>query len=224
MKLGIIGGMGPLAGYDFGRRLTLSSPAKIDQDHIQTILMSNTHIPDRTSYILKESDESPVTLLKEEVTTLNAQNVDNIAIICNTSHFFYDELQSYSKANIYNMIDITMRTVENKKVGLISTQGTRDSKIYYNYANKYNIEFIELDEYHQNIASKIIYEQVKSNKSIIDTDFREVCSFLFGKDCSNIILGCTELSIAVEQFSLDDQYIDPIQCLINTIIDEYYGG
>lgn len=224
MKLGIIGGIGPLAGYDFGKRLTKATPVLKDQDHINAILLSDSKIPDRTDFILGYSDESPLPKLKEDVKLLNDMNVDNVAILCNTAHYFYDDLVKDSTSNIYNIIDITMKSLSGKKVGLISTKGTRDSKIYEKHAASHNVELVTLDDKYQEIASSIIYEQVKMNKSIIEKDFRRICDKLFSKNCEYIILGCTELSTAKIQFMLNEIYVDPIDKLIERIICDYYGG
>ena len=47
--LGVLGGMGPLAGATFMQRLTLLTPADRDQDHIPSILWSDPRVPDRTA-------------------------------------------------------------------------------------------------------------------------------------------------------------------------------
>lgn len=49
--LGIIGGMGPLAGCDLLEKIIANTDARCDQDHIHVLLDSNTAIPDRTAAI-----------------------------------------------------------------------------------------------------------------------------------------------------------------------------
>lgn len=222
MKLGIIGGVGPLAGYEFGKRLTIKSPALIDQDHIETILLSDTKIADRTNFILGKTNQSPLPKIKEDIKILDSLNVDNIAIICNTAHYFYDELIKETNVNIYNMVNLTLEKLQHKKIGLMSTQGTRDAKVYDKYATNNNVELIKLDEQHQEIVSEIIYSQVKKNNVINYEDFNKVTSYLFSLGCDKIILGCTELSLAKDMFNLDEKYVDPIDELINQIISDYY--
>lgn len=221
MKLGIIGGVGPLAGFDFGKRLTKATPVKYDQEHIESILLSDTQIPDRTDFIIGKSNINPLPKLIENIEILDNLKVDKIAIICNTAHFFYDDLAKHASADIYNMIDITLKSLKNKKIGLMSTEGTKQSKIYEMYSKKYNIELITLDDIHQDIATSIIYNQVKNNIDIIEKDFREICDYLFSKGSERIILGCTELSTAKEQFMLNEIYIDPVSELINEIVKDY---
>lgn len=50
--LGIIGGMGALAGCDLLEKVIANTDAHCDQKHIHVLLDSNTAIPDRTAAIL----------------------------------------------------------------------------------------------------------------------------------------------------------------------------
>ena len=51
-RLGIIGGMGSVAAAYFFDRLVQLTPAKTDQEYVETFLHNNTAIPDRTAGIL----------------------------------------------------------------------------------------------------------------------------------------------------------------------------
>jgi aspartate racemase len=224
MKLGIIGGMGPLAGYDFGLRLTKALPSTRDQDHIETVLLSDTKIPDRTEYILGNSSNDPRIKLIQDVKILNSLKVDNIAIICNTAHFFYDDLASISEANIYNIVKISMASLRGKKVGLMSTEGTSLSGIYDNCAEELGVNLVKLDNQFQRKISAIIYNQVKRNVEVNKEDFFSASSYLFSKRCDSVILGCTELSTVVEKLiPTDRRFIDPIDELIKVIYKESTG-
>ncbi len=51
-KIGIIGGMGPLATADLFEKITHLTKADADSKHIHVIIDSDTSIPDRTAAIL----------------------------------------------------------------------------------------------------------------------------------------------------------------------------
>lgn len=51
-KLGIIGGMGPLATSELFRRIVLKTDAKFDREHIKIAILNNPSIPDRTQAIV----------------------------------------------------------------------------------------------------------------------------------------------------------------------------
>ena len=60
---GIIGGLGPMASVYFYEMITEHTLAKCDQDHIDLLLTSRATTPDRTAYILGQSDENPLPVM-----------------------------------------------------------------------------------------------------------------------------------------------------------------
>lgn len=51
-KLGILGGMGPLATVEFMLKIISQTPAHNDQEHIPMVVSSVPQIPDRTAFIM----------------------------------------------------------------------------------------------------------------------------------------------------------------------------
>ena len=51
MRLGIIGGMGPLATAYFMELIARMTKANCDGDHLETIVYNCPSIPDRTKYL-----------------------------------------------------------------------------------------------------------------------------------------------------------------------------
>lgn len=62
MRLGILGGMGPVSSLRLYQYITELTPAKKDQDHIEIIIASLPKTPDRTEAILGK-DNSTLTHL-----------------------------------------------------------------------------------------------------------------------------------------------------------------
>ena len=77
--IGIIGGMGPLATADLYRKIVMSTDAACDQEHIHTLIDSNTNIPDRTAALLCGA-ESPV----EEYSSCPATRLTTFTPRCRT--------------------------------------------------------------------------------------------------------------------------------------------
>ena len=67
MKLGIIGGMGPLATSYFMELIIRKTDVQKDQEHIEMVVLNDTKIPDRTKYILGYSVESPLEYLLNDI-------------------------------------------------------------------------------------------------------------------------------------------------------------
>ena len=93
MRLGIIGGLGPMATAYFMELLINMTDAKCDQDHLEMIIYNCPSIPDRTAYILGKSNANPVVPIIKIGKKLKEQNVDCISIPCITAHYFHDEIE-----------------------------------------------------------------------------------------------------------------------------------
>ena len=62
-KLGVIGGLGPMATAYFYQLVVQMTDASADQEHINTVIISDPATPDRTRFILGRSDEDPMPFL-----------------------------------------------------------------------------------------------------------------------------------------------------------------
>ena len=97
-KLGVIGGLGPMATAYFFQLVTQMSYAECDQEHMETIIYSKPNIADRTKYILNRNEKNPVGDIIEVGNILKASGADVIAIPCITAHFFHSEAEIKQKS------------------------------------------------------------------------------------------------------------------------------
>lgn len=214
--LGVLGGMGPLASAYFYEQLTLLTNVNCDADHINMLISSMTRTPDRTSFILGQNKENPLQYLIKDALMLEQCGVDIIAVTCNTSHYFIDDLSRSVNVPIINMIELTIGSLKQKsikKVGIMATKGTYQTKLYEQECIKQNIEpFIPCEKIQDEIMN-IIYNQIKKNGTIEMNSFQAIIDYFIANNCERIILGCTELSIIEKQINLPNLIIDPINIL-----------
>ncbi|ABW18109.1 cysteate racemase [Alkaliphilus oremlandii] len=220
--LGIIGGMGPLATANLFNKIVLKTEAKSDQDHIHILIDNNIAIPDRTAYLVGDGD-NPLEELVKSAKRLENMGADFLIMPCNTAHYFYQEIKDVINIAFLNMIEETVMHIKekyptSKKVGLLATDGTVQSKIYDLYFNKENIEMINLDENSQKSIMNIIYS-VKAGKNQIPLeDIYSAIDELKGKGADVVILGCTELSVVNEKHDLKGNIVDALNIITETAI------
>jgi len=89
--------MGSLATAHFFRRIVECTEAATDQEHLDIIILNHARIPDRTEAILSKRHEPYLSLITKDAKELEKLGAENIAIPCNTSHYFYDEIQGSVK-------------------------------------------------------------------------------------------------------------------------------
>lgn len=214
--LGIIGGMGPAATDLLYRRIIDRTDAECDQEHLDMVILNHASMPDRTTAIKSGETDKVLSLLKKDVEFLKNAGVTAIAIPCNTSHYFYDELQDSTDVTIINMIRETakyVKTLGRKKVCVLATDGTIMTGIYEKEILAQGIEHVAPDEKTQKLVMKIIYEQVKKGFPGNEEDFREIHHFIKANGCDGAILACTELSVFREEAGLTDFYTDALEVL-----------
>lgn len=214
--LGVIGGVGPLSTAYFMEVLINFTDAQTDQEHINMIVLNHTEIPDRTTYILDNTKESPVEIMKADAQKLEAWGADVIVTPCNTAHYFYDELSNAVKVPFINMVEETSVYLENqkvKKVGILATSGTVKTKLFQKALAKKGIETICPSDQNQQYVMDIIYDNVKASRPIDLDKFKTVINEFRLNECERVILGCTELSLIKREYSLNDFYVDSLEVL-----------
>ena len=210
--IGIIGGMGPLATADVFKKIIMNTCAQSDQEHIRVLIDNNTEIPDRTQAILYNG-KNPVPQLVKSAVSLWAMGAQILVMPCNTAHYFYNQVQNSVDIPVLNMIELTCEELKNKnikKVALLATEGTVNSEIYQKVFEKNNIDFILPDPCGQKAITDLIYKGVKSgNKDFDVTQVKNELDNIMEKGAEVLILGCTELPVAVDMYNLDYPVCDP---------------
>ncbi|MEB3025409.1 MULTISPECIES: aspartate/glutamate racemase family protein [unclassified Parvimonas] len=221
-KLGVIGGMGPLATVKFYDKVVLNTEAHNDNEHIDLIVLNHSTMPDRTRCIIENKDTEFLNEIKKDLEILDEIGVDVVAIPCNTSHYFYDEFKNFANLKIINMIEETILEIKRrglKKVAVFGTLGTLNSKVYNKYAEKNGIEVKELSLEDKNSVMDIIYK-IKETNNLENKKFVEILN----KYCDDETIGiiaCTELSLL--DISKNMNTIDALDVLVNKSI-EYSGA
>jgi len=230
-KLGILGGMGPLATHYLYKSIIDSTPAEKDQEHIDMVLLNAANIPDRTASILG-SGESPLPYLISGCKTLEKAGCDVIAIACNTSHYFYDDIQKACSVKIINMVDTVAERLSGQKVKtvyIMATSGTIKSGIYERNINARNITVLPVSDHDISTVMKVIYD-LKAGISPDLTEIIKLANKVYLQGCTKIILACTELSLIKEDMEnllklehtdreLDGLFVDSTDVLKDKILE-----
>ncbi len=215
-RLGIIGGLGPMATAYFLHMIVEMTDAKTDQEHIEVLLHSKPQIPDRTRFILGLSEDSPMPHFQEVGRQLVEQGADVIVIPCVTAHFFQKQLEQDIACPIIHAIEETAKYLQSEgilQVGIMATDGTIESQLFPTILEKYGITCIVPAKEGQKKVMHIIYNNVKQSLPIEMDKFAEVSKELFDKGAQVILLGCTELSMAKRDHALGAGYLDVMEVL-----------
>jgi aspartate racemase len=197
--IGVIGGMGPLATVDFLKKLVEVTPAKSDQDHVPVIVLSDPRIPDRTKALL-EGGESPVPMLLAAARALEAAGAKALVIPCNTAHAWEQQIRLCVGITVISMIDAVFAEVESrgiKRLGLMSTRGTRAAAIYRRVAQAQRIALVEPDDEVQRWIDQGISAVKSGQIASARVAFADAFEALISSGAQNVALACTEIPIGM---------------------------
>ena len=245
--IGILGGMGTQAGLDFCNKLAILNRGKIDQEYPLFVLFNKSNIPGRPESIgvqtknlsnkskNKKVEKKYLLVLKSLLTgckVLKESKCKFIVIPCNTAHYWYEDLKKKINLPIVNMPKEVFnhtkkKCKKNSTIGLLATEGTLNTGIYNKFFdNDYNLIFpnISLQKNSVNKAIKLVKmgKVREASKKI-----KPAIEFLVKKKCKKIILGCTELPIAIFAFKsfrkieTSKIFLDPNLILANAAMKRY---
>lgn len=225
--IGIIGGMGPEASAAFYMKLIKNTEVSKDQDHFRVLIDSNAKIPDRTQAIL-HGGESPLPHIIATGNQLADHGAEVIAIPCITSHYFIEEIRDGIKVQVISLLEelndhIKANYEADVKIGVLATSGTVGMGLYDKALSDY--EIIYPDEH---IQEEKVMEAIYGKEGIKQGNLKgkpvgylsEACETLADKGAKVLILGCTEIGLALKQEHVSIPLIDPMDVAAKALVIE----
>ena len=219
--MGVLGGMGPEATQYFYRLLIRRTPAVRDQEHIPAVILSDAQMPDRTAAILSGETEPVYRRLLRDAKQLESWGCGCIAIPCNTSHYFADQLQSELAIPLLNMPRLTLRRLAGQgkqRAALLATTGTIQAGVYLRECQHLGLELWTPDDGIQAQVMALIYDGIKRGTPMTGREFDPIDAAVRASGCDCAILGCTELSVYRSYRALPSFYTDAMEVLVESCI------
>ena len=228
--IGILGGMGTQAGLDFCNKLAVLNRGKTDQKYPLFILYNKSNIPKRPENLKKYYN-----VLKSLVAGCNLLKKNKCKFIvmpCNTAHYWYDDLQKKIKIPIISIPkEVYLHTKKtckkNSKIGILCTEATLKTGIYNRYFDK-NFKLISPEK---SLQTKYVNKAIKYVKlgkvKEAEKAIKPAVNYLMKIKCKKIILGCTELPIAIfayksfKKIKESKVFIDPNLLVANVSMRKY---
>lgn len=217
-RLGVLGGMGPQATNTFYQYIIDRTDARTDQDHVNTLILSDCQMPDRTGAILgSEADREAVyQRLLADARLLEGAGCTVIAVPCNTSHFFLDRVQQQIHIPILHMIREAAQVLTaqgRRRPGILATDGTIQTELYQKEFAAAGIQAVVPTPQAQKLVMSLIYDDVKAGRDGDPEKFAAIHRELLAQGCDCGVLACTELSVFASQHHLSSFYLDAMAVL-----------
>ena len=198
--IGILGGMGTQAGLDFCNKLAKFYRGKLDQDYPMFVLFNKSNTPRRPENLKKYNK-----ILKELVVgckMLEKNKCRFIVMPCNTAHYWHKDIQKKIKVPLLSMpkevyLYASKTCKKNSKIGILCTEATLKTKIYNKYFDKKFNLISPNKNMQKNSVNKAINFVKRGKVKEAEKILKPAVNYLIKQKCKKIILGCTELPIAI---------------------------
>lgn len=198
-RIGVFGGMGPLATVDFMEKLVRLTPATRDQDHIPVLVASLPHTHDRSRAILGHGPD-PLPQLLAGVDLLNHAGVGVIAIPCNSSHHWFAQLRERSNAPLLHIAEVSVAVVPRSqatRVAIFATRGALLSGFYQRSLEMQGIDYLTPDPVRGQEDVDLCIREVKAGRfDVAGSSLERACAAAVAAGATALIMGCTEIPIA----------------------------
>ena len=228
--IGILGGMGTQAGLDFCNKISMLNRGKTDQQYPLFILYNKSNIPKRPENIKKYFNV--LKSLLQGCRLLQKNKCKFIVMPCNTAHYWHDDLQKKIKIPLLSIPkEVYLHTKKsckkNSKIGILCTEATLKTGIYSKYFDK-NYKLVSPRKSLQKLSVNKAIKFVKMGKiKSAEKAIKPAVNNLIKMKCKKIILGCTELPIAIfayksfKKIKKSKVFIDPNLLLANVSMEKY---
>jgi len=228
--IGILGGMGTQAGLDFCSKLAKLNRGKADQKYPLFILYNKASIPDRKQHKIKY--KKILNSLIEGCKFLQKNKCKFIAMPCNTAHYWFLDLKKKIKIPILNMpelvfLNISKKCKKNTKIGLLATETTIGTGIYNKFLRKKYKLLVPSKKLQVNHVNKSIKFVKMGKTKEAEKALKPAVNYLIKNKCKKIILGCTELPIAIfayksfKKAKISKTFLDPNLILAEASMKRY---
>jgi aspartate racemase len=240
MTIGVVAGVGPFAGLDLVHKILQETVAARDQDHLSIASLSQPReIPDRTEFLLGKCPVNPAHAMAQQLTTLAGMGARVAGIPCNTAHApaIFDvirrELQGAgTPITLLHMIAEVVQFLRRhfphvRDVGVLSTTGTYLSRVYPQHLEPGGFRVLVPPEDMQREAiHAAVYDPrfgIKTQGTVTPTaraHLLDGVSHLRAAGAAAVVLGCTEMPLAITQAAFDGTVIiDPTRILARALIN-----
>lgn len=222
--IGVLGGMGPMATVDFLAKVVALTPAHQDQEHLPLIVHQVPQIPDRSSAILAGSD-APLEPMLDGLRRLALTGVELAVIPCNTAHHWYGQLAELQRLPLLHIAEavrqeLVLRQCRGKRVALMATRGTHRAGVYSGRLGRDFEPLLPIEEDVQALVDDSIAAVKAGDPRRARQAALEATGRLFFAGADVLILGCTELPVALADTTVNDKCIDSTLALARLCVRE----
>ena len=207
--IGLIGGMSWESTQTYYRLINVAIREKLGGLHSARLVLYSVDFHD-IEVLQRQGDwQAAGVLLAQAAQSLQAAGADMVVICTNTMHKVADEVQAAVSIPLLHIADPTAQAIRAagfQRVALLGTRFTMEQDFYRaRLEQQHGLQVIVPEQSERDVVHRIIYEELCLGqiKPESKTDYLSIIRQLQTRGAQAVILGCTEISLLVQQTDLD---------------------
>ncbi|MFG6358985.1 amino acid racemase [Taurinivorans muris] len=222
-KIGLVGGIGPASTVEY--YLSIIKKCRIEQrgNIYPEIVIDSVNMLSHDKALAENDYDKLAHYLLRSLSNLKAAGAELAAITANTEHIVWNMVHSKFPLPVISIVEATIREIKRKgfkNVLVFGTMFTLKSKLYENALNNQGITAIIPSGNDISTIDSLIYPNME-NGIIIPADKQKLVKmaekYISEKNADSILLGCTELPLAITYCDVSVPILNTTEIHINEI-------
>jgi aspartate racemase len=209
LKLGVVGGLGPLASADVFFKLIQATPASTDAEHFDIVFQQH---PFNSSGLGSTATTARKLYIFDMIRDFEKRGVTTVVLPCFLSHTFIAELKANTNLQIVDIVEAVLNHIRRKfaqvsRIGVLASDYTQNKQLFEQYFRSPEFEIIYPRKYKDiNLVTEAVYgaDGIKSGNlhgrpALL---LRQACEDLIEQKVQIILPGMTELTLIADQIGL----------------------
>lgn len=203
--IGLIGGMSWESTVPYYRQINETIKEHLGGLHSAKIILYSVDFHDVERLQHVENWEAAGALLANAARSLESAGADFLVLCTNTMHKIAPAIEAAVRIPLFHIADPTAVAIKHagfSMVGLLGTRFTMEQDFYRNrLRERHGLQVLIPNQKDREIIHRVIYEELCLGKVMPASrnEYRRVMANLTTQGAEAIILGCTEISLLVDQ-------------------------
>jgi len=205
--LGLLGGMSWTSSADLYRRINLGVAARLGGLHSANLLLHSVDFAPIAAWQAQQDWAAAVQYLGEAGAGLRRAGAGALMLLTNTMHQVADEIEQRAGLPLLHLVDITATALRQRgvhRLGLLGTRFTMELPFYAERLARHGLALQVPDSEGRSAVHRLIYEELC--RDVVTPAgtllLREQVRQLAEAGAEIVVLGCTELGLALPENSL----------------------
>ena len=224
-KIGLVGGIGPASTVNYYLGLIEKVKAEFGENTYPEIVIDSVNLDYATKCFINREDEKSVELMVRSVSNLQAAGAQIAAITANTEHILWDKMKKDFDIPVISIVDAAVEEIctrKFKRVLVLGTVFTMRSGLYEKPFKSHGITLVLPSAEEQEIIGDLIYPNLE-NGIVISNDRKRMLEiaekYIEMYDAEAVLLGCTEIALAIKSGDLSVPVLDTTAIHIKAIFE-----